>query len=133
MISRPAEDNPAPLVVAASLVAVQGALLLMYAVLELGSISSDRVAMGITTTAFFVVYGAVLLLCAWSLVRRRSWARSPVVLAQLIWLGVAWSFRGGNTTVVAIALAVTAVVVMAGVLHPASIDALSDEPTRRPH
>ena len=62
--------------------------------------------------------------------RRASWARSPVVLAQLIQLGLAWSFRGGETTWIAIALAVVAVVVVAGVLHPASIEALSDDPQR---
>ncbi|MCW2791541.1 MAG: hypothetical protein JWO76_639 [Nocardioides sp.] len=121
-------DAPAPLVVAASLVAVEGGLLLLLSVLELGSLSSGRVLMGVTTTAFFVVYGAALVFCAWAVTRGRSWARSPIVLTQLIQLGVAWSFRGGSTTVVAIVLAVVALVVVAGVLHPASIDALSDDP-----
>ena len=50
------------------------------------------------------------------------------MLAQLIQLGVAWSFRGGETTWVAIALAVVALVVLAGLLHPASIDATSEDP-----
>ena len=39
---------------------------------------------------------------------RESWARSPVVLAQLLQLGVAWSFRQEPTTWVAVALAVVA-------------------------
>jgi hypothetical protein len=121
-------DTPAPLVVAASLVAVEGGLLLLLSVLELGSLSSGRVAMGVTTTAFFVVYGAGLVCCAWAVSRGRSWARSPIVLSQLIQLGVAWSFRGGSTTLVAVALAVVALVVVAGVLHPASIEALSEDP-----
>ena len=72
----------------------------------------------VTTSLFFAVYGVGLLFCAWQLTRGQSWARSPVVLAQLIQLGVAWSFRGGDTTWVAIALAVVAVVVLAGFLHP---------------
>ncbi len=50
------------------------------------------------------------------------------MLAQLLQLGVAWSFRGGDTTWVAICLAVVAVIVLAGILHPQSVDALSDEP-----
>jgi hypothetical protein len=116
--------------VAASLVAVEGGLVLMFSFLELGSLSSDRFAMGITTTAFFVVYGVGLIACAWAVNRGQSWARSPIILSQLIQLGVAWSFRGGSTTPVAIALAVVALIVVAGLLHPASIDALSDEPTR---
>jgi hypothetical protein len=117
--------NPAPLVVAASLVAVEGILLLGYAVLELASISSDRAAVALTTALFFAGYGALLLAAAWAVTHGRSWARSPIVLAQLIQLGVAWSFRGGETTVVAVAMAVVAVVVLVGVLLPSSIDALA--------
>jgi hypothetical protein len=122
-------DHPAPLVVAASLVAVEGLVLLLLAVLELASLSSQRLTMGVTTTGFFAVYGAALLLLAWSVHRGRSWARSPIVLAQLIQLGLAWSFRGGDTTLVAVALAVVAVVVVLGLFHPASIDALADDPS----
>jgi len=120
------QDNPAPLVVAASLVAVEGGLLLMYALLEMGSLSSDRLTMGVTTAVFFAVYGAGLLVCTWQLTGGHSWARSPIVLAQLIQLGVAWSFRGGDTTWVAICLAVVALIVIAGVLHPASVEALDE-------
>jgi hypothetical protein len=85
--------------------------------------------MGLSTTIFFIVYGALLVGCAWTVTRLHSWARSPILLAQLIQLGVAWSFRGGSTTPVAIALAVVAVVVVVGLLHPASIDALADRPS----
>ncbi|MDI6909631.1 hypothetical protein [Nocardioides sp.] len=123
-LRRPAK--PAPLVVAASLVAIEALFLLGYAVLELSSISSDRVALAVTTSVFFAAYGALLLFCAREVARGRSWARSPIVLAQLIQLGVAWSFRGGDTTPVAIALAVVAVVVLAGLFAPASVDALAD-------
>jgi hypothetical protein len=122
-------DHPAPLVVAASLVAVEGLVLLLLAVLELASLSSQRLTMGVTTTGFFAVYGGALLLLAWSVHRGRSWARSPIVLAQLIQLGIAWSFRGGDTTLVAVALAVVALIVVVGLLHPASIDALADDPS----
>ena len=117
-------SNPAPLVVAASLVAVEGLLLLGYAVLELASISADRVAVALTTAVFFAAYGLLLLSAAWAVTHGRSWARSPIVLAQLIQLGVAWSFRGGETTAVAIAIAVVALVVLVGILLPSSIDAL---------
>jgi hypothetical protein len=121
-------SNPPPLVVASSIVAVEGLLLLAYAVLELASIGTGRVAMGLTTSVFFAIYGAGLVACAWAVSRRQSWARSPIVLAQLIQLGVAWSFRGGDTTLVAVAIAVVAVVVLAGLFHPASLEALSDDP-----
>jgi hypothetical protein len=122
-------EHPAPLVVAASLVAVEGVVLVALAILELASLSSQRLTMGVTTAGFFAGYGAALLLFAWSVRQGRSWARSPIVLAQLIQLGIAWSFRGGDTTLVAVALAVVALVVVVGLLHPASIDALDDDPS----
>ena len=127
MARRP-DENPAPLTTAASLVAVEGAMMVLLALLELGSLDSDRLTMGLTTAVFFAAYGGGLLFGAWQLTRRASWARSPVVLAQLIQLGVAWNFRGGDTTWLAVALAVVALVVIAGVMHPASIDALGDRP-----
>lgn len=118
--------TPAPLVVAASVVAVEALLLVVQGVAELVALSGQRLAMGVTTGAFFVAYGAGLALCAWAVNRRRSWARAPIVVAQLIQLAVAWSFTGGSTTPVAIGLAVLAVVVLVGVFHPASIDALAE-------
>src|SRR5687767_13725588 len=118
------QDNPAPLVVAASLVAVEGGLLLTYALLEISSLSTERLTMGLTTAVFFAVYGAGLLVCPWQLTRGRPCTRSPIVLAQLILLGVAWSFRGGDTTWVAVCLTVVAVIVLAGVMLPASVEAL---------
>ncbi|MGI8645550.1 MAG: hypothetical protein ACR2JD_04425 [Nocardioides sp.] len=117
---------PAPLVVAASLVAVEGLLLVLYGLLEAASISSGRVTMGVTTAGFFLVYGGGLLVCGWALWRRSSWARGPVVFAQLLQLGIAWNLRGGDTTVVAIGLAAVALVVLVGLLHPTSTDVLRD-------
>jgi hypothetical protein len=118
---------PAPLLVAAAVVAVEALLLVGYAVVLLPALTSERLAMGLTTPVFFIVYGVGLAACAWALTRGRSWARAPVVLAQLIQIGVAWSFRGGASTAAAIALAVLAVVVLAGIFHPASLGALGDE------
>jgi hypothetical protein len=118
--------TPAPLVVAASLVVVEALLLVIQGVAELIVLSGQRLAMGVTTGVFFVAYGAGLVLCAWAVNRRRSWARAPIVVAQLIQLAVAWSFTGGSTTPVAIGLAVLAVLVLVGIFHPASLDALAE-------
>ena len=84
--------------------------------------------MGVTTAVFFLAYGGGLLACAWALRGRRSWARGPVVLAQLIQLGLAWSFRGSAPLALVLALAGVALVVLVGVFHPASLDALGDDP-----
>jgi hypothetical protein len=117
---------PPPLAVATALVGVEAVLLVLVGLAELLALTGERMAMGLTTTLFFVVYGAGLGWCAWRLSRLASWARAPVVLAQLIQLGVAWSFRGGATTVAAVILAVIALVVVAGVMHPRSLAALAD-------
>ena len=83
---------PAPLLVAASLAIVEAIVLVVQGLVEIFALSGDRVAMGVTTTLFFVLYGAGLAFCAWAVTRLRSWARSPIVVAQLIQLAVAWSW-----------------------------------------
>ena len=73
---------------------------------------------------FFLAYGGVLLACARGLHTVRPWARGPVLLSQLILLGLAWNFKDGSTLPIAIGLALAAAIVLAGLLHPRSIDAL---------
>jgi len=120
--------SPFPLRAAAVLVVVEAVLLAGYGLVLLPAIDRSRLALGLTTPLFFVLYGAALAAGAWFLVRRNSAARAPVVLAQLIQLGVAWSFQGGGSTLVAVGLAGLAVLVLVGIFHPASVRALSVEP-----
>lgn len=127
MTSPSTASAPPPLIVAASLTAIEGVILAALAVIEAATFTSSRAAMGVTTTVFFVLYAAAMVLCAWAVYRGRSWARSPIALTQLIGLGVAWSFRGGQTTLVAVGIAVTALVVLAGLLHTASTDFLAED------
>lgn len=122
----PTTRRPAPLTVAASLAGVEALVFVVLAVAELAAAESAKLAMGLTTALFFAFYGLGLAVCAWAVSRLHSWARAPIVLAQLIQLAVAWSFWGGETTWVAVSLAVVAVVVLAGVFHPESLDALTD-------
>ena len=91
----------------------------------LPSLSGERVAMGVTSVAFFLLYGGGLGWCAWRLRRLESWARSPVVAAQVIQVLTAASFWGGATTYVAVAGILVGVVVLAGIFHPDSIRALA--------
>jgi peptidoglycan/LPS O-acetylase OafA/YrhL len=114
------------LVVAASLVAAEAlALLGVGASVVVGS-DPGRLALDITTTVFFLLYGVGLLVCARGLLRRRRWARAPVVLAQLIQALVAWSFYPGQTRWLALLLAGTAVVALVAVLSPPATRALVD-------
>ena len=116
--------TPAPLVAAAGVTLIEGLLTFLFGITEAVSLDSDRLVMGLSTAVFFLAYGAGLAACAWGMSTRRPWSRGPVLLAQLIWLGLAWNFRTGSTLPVAIGLVVTAGVVLAGLLHPRSIDAL---------
>jgi hypothetical protein len=116
---------PAPLAAAAALTAVQGLVTTLLGIAEMFSVAGDRVVMGVTTALFFVAYGVGLVVCAWGLHRCLPWSRGPVLFAELIWLLIAWSFRGGDTLVIAIAVAVSAVLVLAGLLSPASVAALN--------
>ena len=120
-------DAPAPLVVAASLAAVEGLVIAVLGLLELLNLSSGRVTMGLTTAGFFAAYGALLVFCGWQLIRCTPWARAPVLLAQLIQLGLAWGFRDGDTLPLAIGLAAVAAVVLVGLFHPASMRALDHD------
>jgi hypothetical protein len=115
---------PAPLAVAAGMVLVEGLLTVLFGLSEFFDLVSDRIVMGLTTAVFFLVYGGVLLACARGLHMVRSWARGPVLLSQLIMLGLAWNFKDGDTLPIAIGLFVAAAVVLLGMLHPRSIDAL---------
>lgn len=117
---------PPPLVAAASIVAVEGFALVALAVLEIASLTGGRLTMGLTTAVFFAAFGVLLMACGWLITRGHTWARGPILLAQLIGLGLAWNLRGGETTIISVAIGVVAVIVLAGMLHPASIDALND-------
>jgi hypothetical protein len=118
-------SRPASLTVAVVLVAIEALSLLALALLEIFSLNMGRLTMGVTTAVFFLGYAAALLLCSYGLLRLVLWARSPVVLAQLIQLGLAWNWR--DTPAVAVPLALVALAILAAIFAPASIAAL--EPT----
>ncbi len=119
------DSAPAPLSVAVSLTFVEVVLMVGYGITLAFDISGERFALGVTSVAFFVLYGGALGWCAWNLRRLRSWARSPVVLAQLIQVLSATSFWGGGTTVVAVVGILVGLVVLAGIFHPDSLAALA--------
>lgn len=114
--------------VAASLTALEALVLAALGVFELANLRTIRLTMGLTTSVFFLVAALALGWCAWSLWKVRRWARGPVVMAELIQLGLAWNLRGGETTLVAVALAVVALLVLGGLLHAATTAVLEDEP-----
>jgi hypothetical protein len=122
---------PAPLRAAAAVTALEAVVLVVLSIVQMVSISGDRVVMSLTVIAFFLICAVGLALFARALVLGQSWARSPIVLAQLIQLGVAWSFVQADADkadkTVAWFLAALSLVVLVGVFHPKSIEHLSHE------
>lgn len=117
---------PAPLQLATAVAAAEGLALLVLAVVQVASLSGDRVALGVTTAAFFVGFGALVLACARAVRERHTWARGPLLLAQLITLGLAWNFRAD--ILVAAVLLVVGAAGLAGLVHPQTTAALADDP-----
>lgn len=115
---------PKPLKITIIITMIQAAIAVIIGLLELFNLVAARATMGAVTTIFFVLYGSFLIVAARQLSKLSPWARGPVLLSQLIWLGVAWSFIGGATTWVAVVLALSALAALAGLLHPDSRHAL---------
>ena len=124
----PDRTAPPPLVVASSVTAVEAFVLAGLGILEVANLHAGRMTMGLTTAAFFLGAAAALAWCAWSLWRVRRWARGPVVMAQLILLGLAWNLWADSTRPLSAGLAVVGLVVIAGLVHPASTGVLESDP-----
>jgi hypothetical protein len=115
---------PAPLVVAAALTSVEAVVLVLYGFSLIPELHADRLVAGLTALIFFLIYGNFLAFASWQVYRLESWARAPIMLAQLIQfaLGATW-----GDAVVATVLIAPALIVAVGLLHPASLAALSEE------
>ena len=112
--------RPLTIVVAAALLALEGLIGLGYAGLAVGQISMSRAEVGVGVAILMASFGLLLLMVARGVFLGRRWSRGPAVVAQLILLPIAWSFRGGVTTWVAVTLAALAIAVLVGLLHPRS-------------
>jgi hypothetical protein len=123
-VDGPARRVPVTVRVAAALTALEGLAFAAYGVALLPAFFGGHPEAGSMSLFFFVGYAGFLGVCAWQLWRLRSWARAPVVLAQLIQLLVGSSFWGGSTTPVAVVLVGVAVAVLVALLHPRSLAAL---------
>jgi hypothetical protein len=123
---RPSGTARILLLTAAVIVSIEGVTFGILAALELFSVSSDRVGLGVAATLFLLLVAAGLLWAAWRVAEGDAWARSPLVFAQLIQLGLAWNFRG-DPVWLSFAVAVPAVAVLACLLAPPVTRALRDD------
>ena len=101
-------------------------MLIALAVLQLVNTSGDRLALGLSTALFFAAFGGLLAVCVWAIRGRNTWARGPLLLAQLIAIGLAWNLR--EYVLVALVLVAVGVAGLVGMVHPQTIAALADDP-----
>ncbi|MDT9593704.1 hypothetical protein RDV89_11540 [Nocardioides zeae] len=111
-------DPPVPttLRVATVAVAVQALVAVGLAVSELGFGAFEGSGTAVAVAVFLGAYGVGLGWAARLLHRGRLSARSPLVLAQLLHLGIAWNMRSAPLTAYAVALAALAVLTLAALL-----------------
>ena len=112
--------RPVTIVVAAVLVALEGLVGLGYAGIAIGQIRMSRAEVGFGVAILMAAFGLLLLVVARGVFLGRRWSRGPAVVTQLILLPLAWSFKGGATTWVSVVLAVLAITILVGLLHPHS-------------
>jgi len=126
---RPSGTARLLILVAALVVALEAVAALAIAVLSVLDLSSDTVGIGVGAGLFFGAYGLGQLFAAGALMRGVSWARSPLVVTQLIQLLLAWQLGDSTSTVIVVALAVSGIVVLACLLSPPVTRALRvDDP-----
>ncbi|WP_372734092.1 hypothetical protein [Nocardioides sp.] len=118
--------RPASLLLAVALTSLEAVAMLVLTVVELASVDSSRIQVAVTTGAFFLIVSGALAFCARGLWRLHSWARSPIVVAQLIAVLTAWSFRDVAASTVTLPLAAVSLLALIAVLHPATNRVLDD-------
>ena len=126
------ERRPVTIVVAAISLALEALIALGYAALEIGQVRMSRAVVGVGVAILMACFGVFLLFVARSVFRGKRWSRGPAVATQLILLPLALSFAGGGTTWVSVGLAVLAIAVLVGVLHPRSTAVFVGPPADKP-
>ena len=100
-MSTTADPTGRRLLVTAGVIAlVQATALLGLAVLDLTHLVADRVGLGVGIAGMLLVFGGGLAIAAIAVMRGRYGGRGPVLVAQLISLGLAWNLRDAGDDVV---------------------------------
>ncbi len=116
--------RPWTVVAAAVIVAVEALAYVALAVLDLASISPERVAVGAGVALFFLIYGFGQWWATYSLFRLNEWARGALLFTQLVQLGLAWNVRAASQSWLPWLLAVPAAVCLLCLIAPVTNRAL---------
>jgi hypothetical protein len=115
-------SRPATLILAGVLIAIEALAAIAFGAVTLTQIRVTRAGLGGAVAILMLTYGLLLVFVARGVLRGRRWSRAPAAATQLILLPIAWSFRGSPTTWVAVLIAVTAVAIIVGLVHPRSTE-----------
>lgn len=87
-------------------------------VLAAADLSSKRLGFGIGAGVLLAIYGAGQAWAAWRVTRGDGWARSPLVVTQLIQLLLAWNLRTSDPRWLAVVMGVAAVAALGCLMAP---------------
>ena len=104
---------------------LEGVAFLIFAGLAIADLTPEQAAVGASSALFLGLYGGVLVAGSWALFQAQAWARGPILVTQLILIGLAWNLR--DVVVIAFSLVVLALITIFGIVHPDSIDVLNPE------
>lgn len=113
------------LLVAAAIVLVEAATCLVLAVLGAIDLTRDTAGMGIGVALILAVYGLFQAWAAWRVTHGDSWARSPLVVTQLIQFIIAFNLADVPAVVTGL-VGAAAVATLACLLAPPVTRALSE-------
>ena len=106
------------MLIAAVVVWAESLVFAVLVVLDAADLSGKRLGFGIGAGVLLAIYGAGQAWAAWRVTRGDGWARSPLIVTQLIQLLLAWNLRTSDSRWVAVLMAVAAVVALGCLLAP---------------
>ncbi|HET7689408.1 MAG TPA: hypothetical protein VFK41_03455 [Nocardioidaceae bacterium] len=124
----PGWTAPVPLVVACAVAGLEALAYGAVGVVSLAAFDPDQAAFTISVGLSFLVLAGFVGFCAWRLRSLHVWARSPLVMLQLIQIPVAISLWGDGwwARVANVLMLTLSALALVGIFHPRSLAALED-------
>ena len=117
------------LFLAAGLIGLEALAAIVFGIVEVTQTRASRLVVGSGVALLMLSLGAFLVAIARGVARGRRWSRGPGVATQLLQVLLAYSFAGGDTWWVGLALGPPAVLVLVCLLMPAATAIFIGPPT----